>query len=42
MELVPVDWLGDGAPDNYVRYLLRRLEPPRAFVAEAEEDRTDG
>ena len=36
------DWLGDGTPEMYVRYLSRRLEAPRAFVEEAEEGRTDG
>jgi hypothetical protein len=37
---VPDDWLGDdGGRDAYVDYLLWRLEPPRAFVEEAEDGR---
>ena len=36
---VPDEWLGDGSPDLYVEYLRRRLEAPRAFVAEAERAR---
>ena len=42
LELVPPDWLGDGTSDMYVRYLSKRLEAPRSFVEEAEEDRNDG
>jgi hypothetical protein len=45
-DLLPDDWLGDGAFASpvlerraYVDYLLRRLEEPRLFVAEAEEKR---
>jgi hypothetical protein len=37
--LVPDDWRG-GEP--YVEYLWRRLKPPRRFVAEAENARSDG
>ena len=39
--LVPDDWLADAAAERraYVDYLLRRLEQPRGFVAEAEEAR---
>jgi hypothetical protein len=39
---VPDDWLGDDpeqARSSYSTYLLRRLEEPRAFVAEAERAR---
>jgi len=36
---VPEEWLGDGSADVYVEYLRRRLEEPRAFVAEAERAR---
>lgn len=42
VDLVPVDWLGDGAPEMYVRYLMRRLESPRTFVVEAEEGCSGG
>ena len=40
-ELVPDDWLADPAAERraYVDYLLRRLDKPRVFVAEAEEAR---
>lgn len=37
--LVPEDWLGD---QPYLDYLTRRLEPPRRFVAEAENARDGG
>ncbi len=37
--LVPEDWLGT---EPYLEYLLRRLAPPRGFVAEAEDARRDG
>jgi hypothetical protein len=48
VEALPALWLpvdaaaGDAAAQRaaYVRYLLRRLEPPRAFVEEAERART--
>ncbi len=48
VEAIPDQWLpadpivGDAAAQRtaYVRYLLRRLEPPRAFVEEAERART--
>jgi len=36
---VPTEWLGDGAGEEYVAYLLRRLEAPRGFVEEAEAAR---
>ena len=36
---VPQDWLGDASEELYVEYLRRRLEEPRAFVAEAERAR---
>jgi hypothetical protein len=36
---VPADWLGGEPAETYVRYLLRRLEPPRPFVEEAERAR---
>jgi hypothetical protein len=36
--LAPDAWLQDGR-ERYVEYLARRLEPPRAFAAEAEEAR---
>ena len=34
---IPDAWLGEGGPhrDGYAEYLLRRLEPPHAFVEEA-------
>ncbi len=36
---VPDEWLGDGSRGLYVEYLRRRIESPRAFVAEAERAR---
>jgi HipA-like protein len=36
--LVPAAWIED--PRVYVEYLVRRLEPPRAFVEEAERARS--
>ena len=39
---VPGDWLLGTPPEAYVDYLTARLEPPRAWVARAEEDRTGG
>ena len=36
---VPDVWLGGDDPGMYVEYLTRRLEPPRAFVEEAERAR---
>ena len=36
---VPQEWLGDASEELYVEYLRRRLEEPRAFVAEAERAR---
>jgi hypothetical protein len=36
---VPSEWLEGVDPQIYVDYLARRLEPPRAFVAEAERAR---
>ena len=36
---VPEDWLGDVPRETYVDFLLRRLEPPRDFVDEAERAR---
>jgi len=42
---VPTEWLDDAGEDEdaarraYVEYLLRRLEPPRAFVEEADAGR---
>ncbi len=36
---VPTEWLGDARGELYVEYLRRRLEQPRAFVAEAERAR---
>jgi hypothetical protein len=38
-EAVPDDWLGPVSRDDYVEYLCRRLEEPRAFVEEAERAR---
>jgi hypothetical protein len=43
---VPGEWLGgeqgrEAARRAYVEYLLRRLEPPRGFAAEAEAGRAD-
>jgi HipA-like protein len=37
--LVPDDWFAPRARAEYAEYLRRRLEAPRAFVAEAEEAR---
>jgi hypothetical protein len=34
--LVPEEWLVGPAREDYADYLARRLEPPRAFVEEAE------
>ena len=42
VELAPLEWMGDGTPEMYVRYLTRRLEAPRLFAEEAEEARTGG
>jgi hypothetical protein len=39
---VPEEWLGDASSELYVEYLRRRLESPRAFVAEAERARVAG
>ena len=39
---VPGDWLLGTPPGAYVDYLSARLEPPRAWVARAEEARTRG
>jgi hypothetical protein len=42
---VPGEWLDDdedAARRAYVEYLLRRLEPPRAFATEAEAARAAG
>ena len=36
---IPAEWLGAGGGEVYVNYLSRRLEPPRAFVEEAESAR---
>ena len=36
---VPTGWLEDGGGEEYVAYLLRRLEAPRGFVEEAEAAR---
>ena len=36
---IPVAWLEGRDPSAYVDYLETRLEPPRAFVATAEEAR---
>ena len=36
---VPEEWLGGESRDLYVEYLGRRIESPRAFVAEAERAR---
>jgi hypothetical protein len=36
---VPGEWFAPHARDAYADYLRRRLEPPRAFAAEAEEAR---
>ena len=36
---VPTEWLEDGGGEEYVAYLLRRLEAPRGFVEEAEAAR---
>jgi hypothetical protein len=37
--LVPGDWFAPRARKEYAEYLRRRMEPPRAFAAEAEEAR---
>jgi hypothetical protein len=43
VDVLPDGWLGqDGDRREYVDFLLERLEPPRAFVAEAEEARRAG
>jgi HipA-like protein len=39
LALVPDDWFAPRARADYAEYLRRRLEPPRAFAAEAEEAR---
>jgi hypothetical protein len=39
LALVPDDWFAPRAREEYRAYLCRRLEPPRAFAAEAEEAR---
>ena len=39
---VPDQWLAPTSPDDYVEYLCRRLEEPRAFAREAEEARHAG
>lgn len=39
--LVPADWLAGERAETYVDYLARRLEPPRRFVEEAEDARTE-
>ena len=39
---VPTEWLDGVDPRMYVDYLARRLEAPRAFVAEAERARERG
>jgi hypothetical protein len=39
VDLVPAEWLAGERPDTYVEYLARRLDPPRAFVGEAERAR---
>jgi hypothetical protein len=39
LALVPEDWFAPQARAQYADYLWRRLEPPRGFVAEAEEAR---
>jgi hypothetical protein len=36
---VPEEWVGQSGGQAYVDYLLRRLEPPREFVEEAERAR---
>ena len=36
---LPAEWLGSGGGQVYLDYLLRRLEPPRAFVEEADRAR---
>jgi hypothetical protein len=42
LALVPDDWFAPQAREEYLAYLCRRLEPPRAFAAEAEEARRAG
>ena len=39
LEAVPGDWLEHGGVETYRSYLRGRLEPPRAFVSEAERAR---
>jgi hypothetical protein len=39
LALVPQEWFGAHGRAAYAEYLRRRLEPPRAFAAEAEEAR---
>jgi hypothetical protein len=39
LALVPDDWFAPRAREEYAAYLRRRMEPPRAFAAEAEEAR---
>jgi hypothetical protein len=39
---VPEEWFAPHGPAAYAEYLRRRLEPPRAFAAEAEEARRGG
>jgi hypothetical protein len=39
LALVPDGWFAPQTREQYVAYLCRRLEPPRAFAAEAEEAR---
>jgi hypothetical protein len=35
VEAVPEEWFGGASRQAYVQYLVRRLEPPRAFLEEA-------
>jgi hypothetical protein len=42
LALVPEEWFAPHGPAAYAEYLRRRLEPPRAFAAEAEEARRGG
>ena len=35
VRLVPQEWLGEEHAESYIEYLVRRLEPPRAFLEEA-------
>jgi hypothetical protein len=39
LALVPDEWFAPRTREEYAEYLRRRLEPPRAFAAEAEEAR---